>query len=215
MRYLQGWHILDAMKPLFFASPAEWRAWLQQNHEREDEVLVGFHKRGSGKPSITWPESVDEALCFGWIDGVRRSIDSSSYTIRFTPRRRRSIWSKVNVKRAGELIASGRMQPAGIRAFEARQQERSGVYSFEQSEIAFDKSQEQQFKREKAAWQFFQAQAPWYRRTATHWVISAKREETKAKRLKTLIDDSAAGRTIAPLTRRKPGDDLPPGSRKK
>jgi len=194
------------MKPVFFANATDWRHWLQQNGEREDEVLVGFHKRGSGKPSITWPESVDGALCFGWIDGVRRSIDGSSYTIRFTPRRRRSIWSKVNVKRAEELIASGLMQPAGMRAFKARQQERSGVYSFEQSEIAFDESQEQQFKRAKAAWQFFQSQAPWYRRTATYWVISAKREETKAKRLKILIEDSAAGRTIAPLTRRKAGD---------
>jgi uncharacterized protein YdeI (YjbR/CyaY-like superfamily) len=191
------------MKPLFFTTAAEWRAWLQQNHEREEEVLVGFHKRGSGKPSLTWPESVDHALCFGWIDGVRRSIDSSSYTIRFTPRRRRSIWSKVNVKRAHELIAAGLMKPAGIRAFDARQQERSGVYSFEQDEIAFDKRQEQQFKRNKAAWQFFQSQAPWYRRTATFWVISAKREETKAKRLNILIQDSADGRTIGPLTRRK------------
>lgn len=191
------------MKPVFFATPAEWREWLEHNGEREDEVLVGFYKRGSGKPSITWPESVDVALCFGWIDGVRRSIDTSSYTIRFTPRRRRSIWSKVNVKRAEELIALGLMQPAGMRAFEARQQERSGVYSFEQSEIAFDKSQEEQFKRAKAAWEFFQSQAPWYCRTATYWVISAKREETKAKRLKILIEDSTAGRTIAPLTRRK------------
>lgn len=192
------------MKPLFFATPAQWREWLERNGEREDEVLVGFHRRGSGKPSITWPESVDQALCFGWIDGVRRSIDKSSYTIRFTPRRRRSVWSKINVKRAGELIAAGLMQPAGMRAFEARQQERSGVYSFEQNEIAFDSSQEQQFKRAKAAWQFFQSQAPWYRRTATYWVISAKRDETKAKRLNILIEDSAAGRTIGPLTRRKP-----------
>jgi uncharacterized protein YdeI (YjbR/CyaY-like superfamily) len=196
------------MKPLFFKSPAEWRRWLQQNHEREDEVLLGFYKRDSGKPSVTWPESVDQALCFGWIDGVRRSSDSSSYTIRFTPRRRRSIWSKANVKRAGELIASGLMEPAGIRAFEARQQERSGVYSFEQDEVAFDKRQEQEFRREKAAWRFFQSQAPWYRRTATFWVISAKREETKAKRLRILIEDSACGRTIGPLTRRKPGDGL-------
>lgn len=135
--------------------------------------------------------------------------------IRFTPRRQRSIWSKVNVMRAGELIATGRMQPAGIKAFEARQQERSGVYSFEQSDIAFDKSQEQQFKREKVAWQFFQSQAPWYRRTATYWVISAKRNETKAKRLKILIEDSAAGRTIRPLTRRKPDATQPAQSRDK
>ncbi len=170
----------------------------------EGEALVGFYKRGSGKPSITWPESVDAALCFGWIDGVRRSIDPASYSIRFTPRRRRSIWSRVNVKRAEELIALGKMRGAGMRAFEARQQDRSGIYSFEQTGIAFDKTHEQQFKKEKSAWRFFQSQAPWYRRTATYWVISAKREETKAKRLKILIADSAAGRTIGPLTRRKP-----------
>lgn len=194
------------MKPLFFATPADWQKWLEKNHDRENEVLVGFYKRDSGKPSITWPESVDAALCFGWIDGVRRSIDASSYTIRFTPRRQRSIWSKVNVRRAKELIASGLMQPAGQRAFEACQEVRSGVYSFEQNEIAFEKSQEQEFKRDKAAWQFFQSQAPWYRRTTTHWVTSAKREETKAKRLKILIEDSAAGRTIEALTRRKPDD---------
>jgi uncharacterized protein YdeI (YjbR/CyaY-like superfamily) len=195
------------MKPLFFATPADWRKWLEENHDRENEVLVGFYKRDSGKPSISWPESVDAALCFGWIDGVRRSIDASSYTIRFTPRRRRSIWSKVNVRRAKELIASGLMDPAGMRAFEACQEVRSGVYSFEQNEVAFDETQEQEFKRDKAAWRFFQAQAPWYRRTATFWVTSAKREETRAKRLKILIEDSAAGRTLEALTRRKPGDE--------
>jgi uncharacterized protein YdeI (YjbR/CyaY-like superfamily) len=193
---------LPSMKPQFFATPADWRKWLEQNHEREKEVLVGFYKTGSGKPSITWPESVDAALCFGWIDGVRRSIDVSSYSIRFTPRRSRSFWSNVNLKRVEELAALGLMHPAGMRAFESRKGERSGVYSFEQKEVNFDKDQEQQFRKEKAAWRFFQSQAPWYRRTATWWVISAKREETKAKRLKTLIEDSAAGRTIAPLTRR-------------
>ncbi|MFL6446867.1 MAG: YdeI/OmpD-associated family protein [Bryobacteraceae bacterium] len=190
------------MEPRFFARPADWRKWLEQNHAREKEVLVGFYKRETGKPSITWPESVDAALCFGWIDGVRRGIDAESYSIRFTPRRPRSFWSRVNVQRAGELIASGLMHPAGLRAFESREGERSGVYSFEQKEIAFDKDQEREFKKDKAAWQFFQSQAPWYRRAATWWVISAKRDETKAKRLKALIADSAAGRTIGPLTRR-------------
>ena len=190
------------MKPQFFATGADWRKWLEHNHEREKEVLVGFYKRGSGKPSITWPESVDAALCFGWIDGVRRSIDALSYSIRFTPRRPRSFWSSVNIKRAEELIALGIMQPAGIQAFKSRQGKRSGVYSFEQKEISFDKHQEQEFKKEKDAWRFFQSQAPWYRRTATWWVISAKREETKEKRLRILIADSAAGRTIGPLTRR-------------
>src|SRR3954454_621487 len=198
------------MKPRFFGTPADWHAWLERNGEVEKEVLVGFYKRDSGKPSITWPESVDVALCFGWIDGVRRTIDASSYSIRFTPRRPRSFWSSVNMKRAKELMASGLMQSAGIRAFESRQGERSGVYSFEQKEIAFEKDQEREFKKEKAAWRFFQSQAPWYRRTATWWVISAKREETKAKRLKTLIADSAAGRTIGPLTRRNTANAASP-----
>jgi len=189
------------MKPQFFATPADWRKWLEENHERETEVVVGFYKRQSGKPSITWPESVDCALCFGWIDGVRRSIDDSSYSIRFTPRRARSFWSKVNIKRVQELTASGLMQPAGLRAFEVRTGERSGVYSFEQDEIKFDAAQEREFKKNRAAWRYFECQAPWYRRTATHWVTSAKRAETKAKRLMTLIEDSAAGRRIGPLTR--------------
>src|SRR4051812_13777091 len=212
-----------AMKPQFFAKPEDWREWLEQNHEREKEVLGGFYKKDSGKPSITWPESVDAALCFGWIDGVRRSIDPSSYSIRFTPRRPRSFWSRVNIKRTEQLIASGLMRPAGMRAYQAREGERSGVYSFEQKDIAFDKKQEQLFKRNKDAWQFFQSQAPWYRRTATHWVISAKRDETKAKRLNILIEDSAAGRTIGPLTRRNPDraspsqveNDLKPKASKK
>src|SRR3954454_5294968 len=146
------------MKPRFFGTPADWHAWLERNGEVEKEVLVGFYKRDSGKPSITWPESVDAALCFGWIDGVRRSIDSSSYSIRFTPRRPRSIWSKVNIKRAEQLIASGLMRPAGMQAYQARLGERSGVYSFEQQDIVFDKGQEQQFKRDKEAWRFFQSQ---------------------------------------------------------
>lgn len=190
------------MDPKFFATPAEWRRWLEKNHDKVPELLVGFYKRGSGKPSITWPESVDGALCFGWIDGVRRSIDKDSYSIRFTPRRSRSIWSGVNIRRVGELQSQGLMHPAGVKAFESRHGERSGVYSFEQESIAFEKNQEKQFKSNKLAWKFFESQAPWYRRTATWWVISAKREETKAKRLGILIDDSAAGRIIGPLQRR-------------
>jgi uncharacterized protein YdeI (YjbR/CyaY-like superfamily) len=189
------------MEPKFFATPADWRRWLEQHHGEASELLVGFYKKGSGKPSITWPESVDGALCFGWIDGVRRSIDEESYSIRFTPRRARSIWSAVNIKRVAELRAQDLMHPAGVKAFEARHSERSGVYSFEQKTIEFDREQEKKFKADKAAWKFFQAQAPWYRRTAMWWVISAKRDETRARRLATLIEDSAAGRTIGPLTR--------------
>lgn len=191
------------MDPTFFATPAELRAWLEAHHASERELLVGFYKKGSGKPSITWPESVDEALCFGWIDGVRRSLGDDAYTIRFTPRNRRSFWSVVNIRRAGELIAEGRMRPAGLAAFEARTGERSGVYSFEQKdEPAFSEAQAREFQADAKAWDFFQAQPPWYRRTATWWVVSARKEETRARRLATLIADSAAGRPIRGLDRR-------------
>ena len=194
------------MEPTFFAAPAELRAWLEAHHQAETELLVGFYKKGSGKPSITWPESVDEALCFGWIDGVRRSLGDDAYSIRFTPRKRRSFWSIVNIRRAGELTAEGRMRPAGLAAFEARTGERSGVYSFEQKDqIAFDEAAARRFQADAKAWAFFQAQAPWYRRTATWWVISAKKEETREKRLATLIEDSAAGRPIKGLDRRPKG----------
>jgi uncharacterized protein YdeI (YjbR/CyaY-like superfamily) len=193
------------VEPTFFATPGELRAWLEAHHQGETELLVGFYKKGSGRPSITWPESVDEALCFGWIDGVRRSLGDEAYTIRFTPRTKRSFWSNVNVRRAGELIAEGRMRPAGLAAFEARSGERSGVYSFEQDEVAFDAAQARRFQADAKAWDFFQAQPPWYRRTATWWVISAKKEETRAKRLATLIEDSAAGRPIKGLDRRPKG----------
>ena len=190
------------MEPTFFASPAEFRAWLERHHARERELLVGFHKKGSGHPSITWAESVDEALCFGWIDGVRRSIDGDRYSIRFTPRQKRSIWSAVNIKRVGELEELGRMTPAGRKAFSRRTDDRSAVYSHEQRKHAeFEPEQQQRFMAEEAAWAWFQRQPPSYRRQATHWVTSAKRPETRERRLATLIADSAAGRTVRPLTR--------------
>ena len=190
------------MEPTFFATPAEFRAWLEEHHADRRELLVGFYKTGSGRPSITWPESVDEALCFGWIDGVRRGIDGDSYSIRFTPRRPGSIWSTANVKRARELIELGRMTPAGLAAFEARKEERSGVYSYEQREDArLDAAQEARFRANPRAWEWFEGQPPWYRRAALHWVASAKREETRERRLATLIEDSAHGRTVKPLTR--------------
>lgn len=190
------------MKPKFFLTPAAWRDWLQQHHDQQKELLVGFYKKDSGKQSITWPESVDIALCFGWIDGVRRKVDDVSYSIRFTPRKPRSIWSAVNMKRVEELTKQGLMHPAGIKAFEARQEERSGIYAFEQESVKFETTQERQFRANGVAWKFFHSQPPWYQRTATWWVVSAKREETKQKRLATLIQDSAEGRTIRQLTRR-------------
>ena len=190
------------MELTFFATSADFRAWLEEHHRTAKELWVGFNKVASGRPSITWPEAVDQALCFGWIDGVRRSIDAGSYTIRFTPRARDSTWSAVNVRRAHELIAQGLMQPAGLRAFERRTEENTGLYSYERrNEAALDEEFERQLAANPAAWEFFQNQAPWYRRAATHWVMSAKREETRLKRLATLIEDSAAGRTIGPLTR--------------
>jgi uncharacterized protein YdeI (YjbR/CyaY-like superfamily) len=195
------------VKASFFPTPADFRKWLEKNHDKASELLVGFHKKGSGKPSITWPESVDEALCFGWIDGIRRTLDEESYSIRFTPRRPRSTWSAVNLRRVAELTKLGRMHPAGTRAFETRDPERSGTYSYEQRQEALKLGPEYQAKLEanKKAWAFFQTQAPYYRRTASRWVMSAKKEETRLRRLATLIDNSSRGRRIGPLARPEKG----------
>jgi uncharacterized protein YdeI (YjbR/CyaY-like superfamily) len=184
----------------FFATPSEFRAWFERHHASSRELLVGFYKRGSGKPSITWPESVDQALCFGWIDGVRRSAGADCYTIRFTPRKVKSTWSSINVGRVKELSAAGLMRPAGLEAFEKRT--KSGVYSYEQrNEARLSASDERRLRSNVKAWKFFKSQAPWYQRTAIFWVMNAKKEETRARRLATLIADSARGKTIAPLTR--------------
>jgi uncharacterized protein YdeI (YjbR/CyaY-like superfamily) len=194
------------VKPTFFATPEDFRAWLQEHHATEKELLVGFHKKGSGRPSITWPESVDQALCFGWIDGVRRRIDDDSYSIRFTPRKARSTWSAINVKRVGELTELGLMHPAGLAAFERRSDDRTAIYAYEQRKRAkLDPDMETRFRQDARAWAWFEAQPPSYRRTATYWVISAKRPENRERRLEQLIADSAAGRTIAQLTRPTPG----------
>lgn len=191
------------MNPAFFATPSEFRAWLEEHHDQVRELWVGFYKKGSGKPSISWPEAVDEALCFGWIDGVRKGIDDARYTIRFTPRKPRSIWSAVNIARVAELTRLGRMHPAGLLAFERREAVRSGIYAYEQKDVPeLDPSSEEQFRANGKAWDFFQAQASWYRRTAAWWVVSAKKEETRRKRLAALIADSEQGRTIPSLTRR-------------
>ena len=187
---------------VYFDSPAAFRRWLEAHHASADELLVGFYKAHTGRPTLTWPESVDEALCVGWIDGIRRRVDDDRYTIRFTPRRRHSIWSLVNIRRVAVLTADGRMQPPGLRAFEARRDERTGVYSFERSEpAALSEVDERRFRKNRTAWAFFQAQPPGYRRTAMHWVTSAKRAETRETRLAALIADSAAGRRIAQLRR--------------
>ena len=189
------------MEPTYFATPADFRAWLETNHDSATELLVGFHKVASGVPSITWPESVDEALCFGWIDGVRRTVDDDRYTIRFTPRRRGSTWSAVNVKKVAALTRDGRMQPAGLLAYEARTDAKTAVYSFEQrEEPRFTREQERRFRADADAWAFFASTPPSYRRASTWWVISAKQRATRERRLAQLIEDSRAGRRLKQLT---------------
>jgi uncharacterized protein YdeI (YjbR/CyaY-like superfamily) len=177
----------------FFQTPADFRKWLDKNHASVSEQWVGFYKKHSGNPSITWPESVDQALCFGWIDGIRKSIDEVSYKIRFTPRRSGSIWSSVNIKRVEELNKQGLMKPAGLKAYDARKENKSGIYAYEQRSAELPPSYEKRLKQNKAAWEFFHAQPAWYRKQAFWWVVSAKQEETRLKRLEQLIESSAQG----------------------
>jgi uncharacterized protein YdeI (YjbR/CyaY-like superfamily) len=191
------------VKPTFFETPADFREWLERNHDKASELLVGFYKRDSGRPSITWPESVDQALCFGWIDGVRKRIDDISYTIRFTPRKRGSTWSAINIRRVGELKKLGLMQPGGLKAFEARTAEKSGIYAYENAPKELAPADEKKFRANKKAWTYFDAQAPSYKRVAIYWVLGAKREETRARRLALLIDDSAHERRLAAYTLEK------------
>ena len=192
--------------PKFFATPAAFRDWLEKNHDKASELLVGFYKRDSGRPSMTWPESVDQALCFGWIDGVRRRVDDVSYTIRFSRRRKGSIWSAINIRRATELHKLGHMHEAGRRAFEARSEQKSRIYSYERETASFTPEQEKQFRANKKAWKFFREQPPGYRRVATHYVVSAKREETRDRRLARLIDESAHHRRLAVVTLKRDND---------
>jgi uncharacterized protein YdeI (YjbR/CyaY-like superfamily) len=187
----------STIKPTFFRTPAAFRQWLRKNHATSRELWVGFYKAGSGKPSITWPESVDEALCVGWIDGIRKTVDEESYTIRFTPRKKVSTWSAVNVRRVEVLIEDRRMQPAGLKAFEARRENRSGIYSYEQRPTELVEPYRSQMKANPRAWEFFQAQPPSYRKTLTWFVLSAKQETTRLTRLKRLIDACADGRRLS------------------
>jgi len=182
--------------PKFFPTPSAFRKWLAANHAKSDELWVGFYKKSSGKPSITWPESVDEALCFGWIDGVRKSLDEQSYVIRFSPRKPSSIWSAVNIRNMERLIKEDRVQPAGLKAYEARKEYRSGIYSYEQRSPELVEPYAGLFKRHRAAWKFFQAQPPSYRKMMNWYVVSAKQEATRLKRLERLIDESASGRRL-------------------
>jgi uncharacterized protein YdeI (YjbR/CyaY-like superfamily) len=191
------------VKPKFFRDRQAFRRWLERNFDSADELWVGFYKVGSGKASITWREVVDEALCFGWIDSVRRSLGLDSYTNRLTPRKAGSTWSAVNVKRAKELIGLGWMQPAGLAAFEARRPERTGIYSYEQRPKDLPEKYARGLRRNSRAWAFWQSVAPSYRKAATWWVISAKKEDTRARRLASLIEYSAKGERVPPL--RPPG----------
>jgi uncharacterized protein YdeI (YjbR/CyaY-like superfamily) len=189
-------------RPRFFAAAADFRRWLAAHHSDTKELWVGFRKRATGKPSITWPESVDEALCFGWIDGVRKSVDDESYMIRFTPRREGSNWSAVNVRRMEQLTRRGRVRAAGRAAFAARAAEKTGIYSYENRHLAeLDPAHERIFRADAAAWKYFQAQPPWYRKITTWRIVSAKKEETRRKRLAELIAASAAERWLPGLQR--------------
>jgi len=183
----------------FFASPAELRDWFDANHETADELWLGYWKKATGRPSLPWSEAVDEALCVGWIDSVRQRLDDASSAQRFTPRRKGSIWSAINVAKVGALTDQGRMRPTGLRAFEARTRERTAIYSYEREIEALTADEIARFRAEPVAWAEFERRAPSYRRAATHWVTSAKRAETRERRLAQLIEDSKAGRPVSPL----------------
>lgn len=186
--------------PNFFRTSYDFRAWLEENHDFVPELLIGFYRVESGKDGITYCEALDEALCFGWIDGLRKRFDACSYTVRFTPRKPESIWSVINTTRMSELIKLGRVHPAGLKVFQQRDKKKSRQYSYEVRNRQFDAEYARQFRANRKAWDFYQAQAPWYRRVSCYWVTSAKREETRMRRLATLINDSAQGRRIRLLT---------------
>jgi uncharacterized protein YdeI (YjbR/CyaY-like superfamily) len=186
-----------SVRPTFFRTPAAFRRWLEKNHDRREELWVGFYKKASGKGGLTYPEALDEALCFGWIDGVRKRLDDAAFVQRFTPRRPRSYWSAVNIHRVAELQKASRMAPPGMAAFERRTREPPSRYSFERRNPATLPAEfEAKFRRNAKAWAYFQGEAPWYRRVALHWVTSAKRDDTRGRRLDMLIKDCAAGRRI-------------------
>jgi len=184
------------MIPIFFSNQQEFRKWLAKNHKKETELIVGYYKVGTGKPSMTWSQSVDQAICFGWIDGVRRSLGEESYCIRFTPRRTTSNWSAVNIKKVEELTKQGLMQPAGLEAFNIRKEERARVYSFENTKKELLEKLEKKFKINRTAWDFFTKQAPSYQKMIMHWITSAKREETQLTRLEQVIAESTKQKRI-------------------
>ena len=186
----------ESMKIRYFRSPSDLQRWFEKHHTIAMELWVGYYKKGSGRASVTWPESVDEALCVGWIDGLRKNIDEASYKIRFTPRKWGSTWSNINIKRCRALAELGRMQEPGLKAFEARRANKSGIYAYEQRGDHLEQPYQGILKKNKVAWDFFQAQPPGYRKTLGWWVISAKQEETRLKRLKKLIESSVSGKRL-------------------
>ncbi|NMO52941.1 bacteriocin-protection protein [Actinoplanes sp. TBRC 11911] len=187
----------------FFDTAADLRAWFERHHDTAPELFVGYWKKGSGRTGVTHPQAIEQALCFGWIDSIGRGIDEQRYQVRFTPRRKGSVWSKINVAKIAELTEQGLMHEAGRRAFDQRKPDRVAVYSYEQpSEAVFDRAQIDTFRARSSAWEWFCAQSPSYRRSAVHWVVSAKRPETRDRRLAQLIEDSAAGRKVPPLAPR-------------
>ena len=190
-------------KPKFFATPEKFREWLEKNHASVNELLIGFHKKSSGKKSITYAEALDEALCFGWIDGVKRSLNETSYTQRFTPRRARSIWSLVNVKHVERLKKDGRMHAAGLAVYEQRDPKRTGIYAFENAPRELSAEYEKEFRKVKGAWEYFQTYPPYLKKTVSFWVMSAKKEETRSARLRRLIECSARGERIGVLPSKK------------
>jgi uncharacterized protein YdeI (YjbR/CyaY-like superfamily) len=189
-----------ATQPTFFTSQSDFRKWLEENHDKASELIVGFYKVGSGKPGMTWSESVDQAICFGWIDGIRKSIDKDSYFIRFTPRNPKSIWSAVNIRKVETLTAQGLMQAAGIAVHNLRKESKSGIYSYENKEIRLPDDFEKEFRLNEKAWAYFQSMPFSYRKPAIYWVMSARQETTRLKRLAELICDSEAARKIKPLS---------------
>ncbi len=184
------------MKPVSFASPGEFRKWLAANHKKKDEILIQFYKKASGKASLQIAQAVEQALCFGWIDGILRNTGADSFVLRFSSRRKGSLWSEVNIRRANELIRQGFMQPAGLKAFEERDKEKSRFYSYEQRSKGLSKDLEAQFKKQKEGWKFFSSQPPGYQRTITFWVMSAKQEATQQRRLARLIKVSAKNQRV-------------------
>jgi uncharacterized protein YdeI (YjbR/CyaY-like superfamily) len=184
------------IKPRFFATQDALRRWLEKNHGGSNELWIGFYKVNSGKKGLTYAQAVDEALCFGWIDGLVKRFDADAFMQRFTPRKAKSTWSEINIRKIAALTKAGRMAAPGHAAFNARDPARTGLYSFENRNPVFDAATAKRFGSRKKAWAFFEAQPPGYRRTATHWVMSAKREETRERRLARLIEDSAAGRRL-------------------